>query len=68
MKIIRLWRFDNTPTATMMQKLRDLIAVEDMRKDGVMDIIWGPDLDLNIVIQPDDTDVLDSIEIMGDHS
>lgn len=75
MKTIRLWRLgyidtDNPcnsilPTAESIAKLRALIKESD-NTGGTLDIIWGPDLSLDVVTYPDGDDVVDFIEIVGE--
>jgi hypothetical protein len=76
MTTIRLWRVGYInpnnlcdsilPTKEALQKLRDLIATEDGKGSNVLDIIWGPDINLTVYTYPDDTDVVDVIQSAGD--
>lgn len=76
MKTIRLWRIGHIdlegsstilPTREALDQLRSLINKESMREDGIMDIIWGPELSLDVVTHPDvDDEVVDLIEFFGE--
>jgi hypothetical protein len=74
MTTIRLWRLgyidkDNPsnsllPTAESLRKLKDLI--NNNTSGGILDIIWGPDLSLDVITHPDSDDVVDVIELLGE--
>ena len=74
MRTIRLWRLgyidknnpSNSilPTAASLKKLKELI--DNGTEGGIFDIIWGPDLSLDIITHPDSDDVVDVIELLGE--
>lgn len=64
MKTIRLWKVgvinplnplsSLTPSSATIQKVRDLVqSVKDMPDNNIMDIIWGPDLNIELHVVDD---------------
>jgi hypothetical protein len=69
LKTIRLWKLGSNsipPTRDMIQKLRDLIRIEDGKGGKVLDLVWGPDIDLSVYTYPDDAEVLDVVQSAED--
>ena len=70
MKTIRLWKLGHInhenlsnsiiPTKDMIEKLRQILTEEV--KGGVLDIVWGPDIELEIFQYPDEEDVIDIVK------
>jgi hypothetical protein len=74
MTTIRLWRLGYIdrnnpcnsviPSADAIQKLKDLIKCNT--SGGILDIIWGPDITLDVYTHPDGTDVVDVVQSVED--
>jgi hypothetical protein len=75
MTTIRLWRLGYIdrknpcnsviPSADAIQKLKDLI--KNNTSGGILDIIWGPDISLDVYTHPDGTDVVDVVQSVEDY-
>lgn len=76
MKIIRLWRLGYIdpegkstilPTKESIARLIELIDRQSKREDGIMDIVWGPELSLDVLVHEDcEDEIMDVVQILGD--
>lgn len=74
MTTVRLWKLgyidkENPcnsllPTAESLKKLKDLI--NSNTSGGILDIIWGPDISLDVFVHPDGDNIVDVVESVGE--